>query len=58
VIGEKDHTLQDAIQLRTILRERNIPYAEEIHPELGHDFPPDFEKSFDQAIDFIFKEHE
>ena len=58
VIGEKDRTLQDAVKIRTILKEHNIPFGEEVHPELGHEFPPDFEKTFDQAIDFIFKEHE
>jgi len=58
VIGEKDHTLQSATEIRTILRDQNVPFAEEIHPDLGHEFPTDFEKTFDQAIDFIFKEHE
>jgi predicted esterase len=58
VIGEKDHTLQSATEIRSILREHNIPFAEEVYPDLGHEFPPDLEKTFDQAIDFIFKEHE
>jgi predicted esterase len=58
VVGEKDHTLQSVREIQTILHEHNIPFAEEVHPDLGHEFPPNFEKSFDQAIDFIFKEHE
>ena len=58
VIGEKDHTLQSATEIRMILREHKIPFAEEVHPDLGHEFPHDFEKSFNRAIDFIFKEHE
>jgi predicted esterase len=58
VIGEKDHTLQSAHEIRAILRNHDIAFAEEVHPELGHEFPPDLEKSFDRAIDFIFKEHE
>lgn len=57
VIGDKDHTLQSATEIRMILRDHNIPFAEEVHPDLGHEFPSDFEKSFDQAIDFIFKEN-
>jgi hypothetical protein len=27
-------------------------------PELGHEWPPDLEKSFDTAIDYIFQEEE
>ena len=58
VIGEKDHTLQSATAIRAILRDHNIPFAEEVHPELGHEFPTDFEKSFERAMDFILKERE
>ena len=58
VTGEKDHTLDKIREIQKILRENDIQFTEELHPELGHEFPPDFEKSFDQAIDFIFKEQE
>ena len=58
VTGEQDRTLDKARAIQRILKENDIPFNEEVFPELGHDFPPDFEKSFDQAIDYIFKEHE
>lgn len=58
VIGEKDHTLQSAHEIRGILREHNIDFAEEVHPDVGHEFPPDFETSFERAMAFIFKEQE
>lgn len=58
VTGEKDHTLDKGRAIQNVLRENNIPFAEEVHPDLGHEFPADFESSFDKAIDFIFKEHE
>lgn len=58
VTGEKDHTLETAKQIQEALNENHIPFEEELHPELAHDFPPDFEKSFAKAIDFIFKEQE
>lgn len=58
VIGEKDRTLQDAREIQNILRKKNILFEEEVHPDLGHEFPPDLQKSFDQAINFIFKEQE
>jgi predicted esterase len=56
VTGEKDHTLGKARAVQKILMDNNIAFGEEVHPELGHAFPSDFEKSFDKAIDFIFKE--
>ena len=58
VTGEKDHTLERAREIQNVLKENNIDFTEEIHADLGHDFPADFERAFDQAIDFIFKEHE
>lgn len=58
VIGEQDHTLENAKEVKSVLKENNIQFAEELHPNLGHDFPADFGSSFDKAIDFIFKEHE
>jgi predicted esterase len=58
ITGEKDHTLNKAREIQTILKENNIQFGEEVHPNLGHEFPPDFEKSFDKAMNFILKEHE
>jgi predicted esterase len=56
VTGEKDHTLDKARAIQNILRENNIPFAEEVHPGLGHEFPLDFESSFDKAIKFILEQ--
>jgi predicted esterase len=58
VIGEKDHTLDRIRAIQKILKENHIPFGEKVFPDLGHEFPPDFEKSFDNAIKFIFKEQE
>lgn len=58
VTGEKDHTLDRAREIQNVLKQNDIPFTEEVHPDLGHAFPSDFERAFDQAIDFIFKEHE
>jgi len=57
ITGEKDQALDKIREIQRILDENDIPFAEELHAELGHEFPTDFGKSFDQAIDFIFKEH-
>lgn len=53
--GEKDHTLDKARAIQKILRENNIPFGEEVFPELGHAFPPEFQSSFDTAIQFILE---
>ncbi len=58
VTGEKDHTLDKAQAIQNILRENNIPFAEEVHLDTGHEFPLDFEGSFEKAINFIFTEQE
>jgi predicted esterase len=58
VTGEKDHTLENAKEVKNVLKENDIQFAEEIHANLAHEFPPDFGSSFDKAIDFIFKERE
>jgi len=58
VVGKKDQTLNKTREIQKVLNKNNIQFDEEVHPDLGHEFPPDFEQSFDKAIDFIFKEHE
>ena len=58
ITGEKDHTLDRSREIQEVLRKNNVEFAEEVHTELRHEFPPDFGPSFDKAIDFIFKEHE
>jgi predicted esterase len=58
IIGEKDKDLPKARAIQTILKENNIPFGEEAHSDLGHEFPPDFGTSFDKAIDFLFTEQE
>jgi predicted esterase len=58
VIGEKDRSLQSARAIQKILRDNNVPFDEEAYPDLGHEWPPDLERTFDTAIDYIFKERE
>lgn len=58
ITGEKDHTFATAREILSALQEHQIAVAEELHPDLAHEFPPEFDQSFEKAIDFIFKERE
>ena len=58
ITGEQDQYLDKIKEIQNILRESNILFGEEAHPDLGHEFPGDFGSSFDKAIEFIFKENE
>lgn len=58
ITGEKDPTLDRVREIQTVLKKNNVQFAEEVHTDLGHEFPADFENSFDKAIAFIFKEQE
>ena len=58
IVGEKDQTLNKTREIQKVLNENRIQFDEEVHPDLGHEFPSDFEKSLDKAMDFIFEEHE
>jgi predicted esterase len=53
VSGLKDHTLGRSREIQAVLKNHHIPVEEEVHTDLGHDFPPDFEKSLEKAFKFI-----
>ena len=55
ITGAKDQTLNKAKAIQNILRENDIPFAEQVHPDLGHEFPLDFEGSFEKATHFILE---
>jgi len=56
ICGEKDYTLDRAREIQIILQQHKISFTEEFHPDLGHEFPTDFETSLKSALEFIFKE--
>ena len=58
ITGEKDRTLDKVRGVQNVLKENNMPFLEELHPDLAHEFPSNFAKSFDKAINFIFMEPE
>lgn len=58
VAGGKDRHLERTRRIQEVLKVNNVPFVEEYHPDLAHEFPPDFGGSFAKAIDFIFEEAE
>lgn len=56
ISGQKDFGLERSREIQSTLRENYILCEEELHTELGHEFPAGFEKSFTRAIEFIFEE--
>ena len=56
ICGEKDYTLDRAREIQIVLQQHKIPFTEEFHQGLGHEFPAGFEKSFTRALKFIFEE--
>ena len=56
VVGEQDIFFYEGTQaLAAMLRSRDIPCELEVHPNLGHDFPPEFQQSLTRALEFILQ---
>ena len=56
VVGEQDVFCYEGTQaLAAMLRSRNIPCELEVHPNLGHDFPPEFQQSLIRALEFVLQ---
>ena len=54
IAGEQDQPLYEFAQLFAArLRIRNIPCELVIYPNLGHDYPPDFETALLRGLEFI-----
>jgi predicted esterase len=54
IVGEQDVFCCDGTQtLAALLGSQGIPCELEVHPDLGHDFPPEFEQSLTRALQFI-----
>ncbi len=56
VVGEQDIFCYEGTQaLAALLKSRDIPCELEVHPNLGHDFPPEFQQSLTRALEFILQ---
>jgi dienelactone hydrolase len=56
VVGEQDIFCYEGTQaLAALLRSRGVPCELEIHPNLGHDFPPEFQQSLARALEFVLR---
>ncbi len=56
VAGGKDPRYEVFQQAHAILNRNGVACEIEDHPEMGHEFPPDFEQSISRAMEFILKE--
>ena len=56
VVGEQDVFCYEGAQaLAALLKSRDIPCELEVHPNLGHDFPPEFQQSLTRALEFVLQ---
>lgn len=57
VVGEQDvFCYEGTLALAELLRSRDVPCELEVHPNLGHDFPPEFQQSLARALEFILQD--
>jgi predicted esterase len=57
VASQRDATCYAIAQrLARMLPPRDIPCELELHPDLGHNFPPEFEHSLIKGLDFIMRQ--
>ncbi len=54
VSGGRDPRKEVFSQIRDLLNRNGVPCEMEEHPEMGHAFPPDFNRSIDRALKFLF----
>jgi predicted esterase len=56
IVGEQDvFCYEGTLALAELLRSRDFPCELEVHPNLGHDFPPEFQQSLSRASGFILR---
>lgn len=54
IVGEQDRIVFRGVRAFTeLLKQHGIAHQLEVHPNLRHEFPPDFENSLTKAIEFI-----
>jgi predicted esterase len=54
IVGDQDkHCYDTSLKVNEMLKAQDIPCKLEVYPNMGHDFPPDFEQKLEEAIAFI-----
>lgn len=54
IVGDQDTTCYEPTKrFANFLKYQGIPYELEIHPKVGHWFPPEFENSLIHALEFV-----
>ncbi|TEU17283.1 MAG: hypothetical protein E3J21_08890 [Anaerolineales bacterium] len=56
VVGEQDVSCYEGtLALAELFKSRHFPCELEVHPNLGHDFPPEFQQSLARALEFVLQ---
>ncbi len=53
VAGGRDQRYQSFLQMREILSRYRIPCEIEAHPDMAHEFPPDFDQTLRRALNYL-----
>ncbi|MEW6400507.1 MAG: hypothetical protein AB1649_01840 [Chloroflexota bacterium] len=53
VVGRRDRRYEMFTQVHALLNQNGIPCEMEDHPEMGHEFPKDFDQSIKKALKFL-----
>jgi predicted esterase len=57
VVGEQDvFCYEGTLALAAMLKSRDIPCELEVHPNLGHDFPPDFQQNLPRVLEPVLQD--
>jgi acetyl esterase/lipase len=57
IVGDQDtRCYEPTLRLAAFLKEQGIACELEVHPDVEHWFPPDFERSLRRALEFIIGE--
>lgn len=56
IVGDQDkHCYDTSLKVAEMLKAHDIPCKLEVYPNMGHDFPPDFEQKLGEALAFVIE---
>ena len=55
-MGGKDRFVPGTERLVKLMEKAGIQHQFEVHPNMGHDYPPDFKSRLDQMLAYVLGE--